>query len=393
MVKFYSICVDAFPETKELKRALKKFQRVNFICAGGFTTATMTSIISGTVGSQNIEGGIGANTSYLKKFLEWRKDGTALTDLIIASGQDLVIHNHVPWMSRNIVGKEYSKEELSKHYRDHQVANDVTIKKWGVIKEEKNLKFTSTNPDLTLNTFVEWGDPEKKKEFYQKEALFFNSFDFNGLVWTDLCHWHEAVYYPLGNPYHSSTKGKPVTREDALVDSVKWLQNMDFEKEDAVYFIWADHGHRVETFMDPASYITWGYWKDNRKNKVELNPILSSYDLYPLILNVLNIKQPAKEILGILPINSFDKNRIYYTEDGRSTAIDREKATVYVETKIDGDQVLTISKVIEGASIKPGIRKFISRLDNPEIADGEFEGQKITIRADSNISSKTIVIE
>lgn len=238
----------------------------------------MTSMISGTVGSYIIPGGIGYNTTYLPEFLHWRKEGTCLTDLIIKSGFDMIIHNHVPWMSHNIIGTDLTQEEKTQHYRDYVAdntnTNNVEVFDFGVLKRIKcegaNLIYSSTHPDLTLNTFVEWGSFEQKQKFYNNEIKYFSHIkaQFNGLLWTDLCHWHKAIYYP----YHKNPL--PINRDDALRDSIKWLQSFDFNEPDTIFFIYADHSHRVESYLDPPGYITWAYWKDNRDHPEILRPVI-----------------------------------------------------------------------------------------------------------------------
>ncbi|CAH6419006.1 Hypothetical protein HVR_LOCUS194 [uncultured virus] len=389
MVRFYAICLDAFPETPLLKEKLKSFQRVDLVCAGAFTTATMTSIISGTVGSQIIPGGIGYNTTYKPTFLEWRKHDKCLTDLIIKSGQEIIIHNHVPWMSHNIIGYKLSDQEKTKHYRDHTIEQNGPIqileslpdsksdkfkseeykqKKFGIVMRKGNVSYSSTHPDITLNTFVGWGSYKRRHQFYSNEAVYYKYIrdKFNGLFWTDLCHWHEAVYYPKGNPYHNDSKNTSVSQEDALSDSIRWLNYFDFNDPDSVFFIYADHSHRVEPYLDPPGYITWGYWKDNRAHPQMLRPVISSYDLYPLILSVLGINIPASgpyNILGELPTLSYNPNRIYYTEDGRADAPINDKATVFGWTQLVNNSYVSVINSIPGSKT-PGIYMMITDPNN-----------------------------
>lgn len=364
-IQVYAICIDAFPEISELKQLLKDFQRVSFVCAGAFTTATMTSMISGTVGSEIIPGGIGYNTSYSPKFLEWRKKGTCLVDLLINSGKDVIVHNHIPWMSHNIVGTPLSEKDKLSNYRDHEVEkSDIEIYEFGVRKLVKpNLIYSSTNPDLTLNTFLDWGSSESKEQFYSNEKKYFNHIKngFNGLLWTDLCHWHEAVYYASGNPY--SKNKLPIDQSIALIDSIEWLKSFDFNQPNSVFLIYADHSHRVESYLDPPGYITWAYWKDNRidtnlngtvpifKN-LKLRPVISSYDIYTLILSIFNLKHPDADcginILSELPLLPYNPKRIYYTEDGRSNATDKTIATNFTQTKISNDHWISVSKHLNG---------------------------------------------
>lgn len=390
-LRVYAICLDAFPEIPELKQSLKEFQRMSLVCAGAFTTATMTSMISGTVGSKIIPGGIGYNTSYTPTFLTWRKNGTCLVDRLLNSHKDVIIHNHIPWMSHNIVGASLSKEDKTKHYRDCNVDDsDIEVYDFGVRKSvNPQLVYSSTNPDLTLNTFVEWGSVDRKEEFYNNEKEYFNYIKgkFNGLLWTDLCHWHEAVYYPNGNPY--SKNQLPIDQSFALKDSVEWLKYFDFNEPNTVFLIYADHSHRVEPFLDPAGYITWAYWKDNRTNKedYELRPVISSYDIYSLILSLFNISTPSSissNLLSELPTLPYDPKRIYYTEDGRAQAVNKTEATNFTQTKLVNNNWISVSKQLDGIT---GYYLKIAPMDNHNSYELYYKSDK---QQTSNII-KTIV--
>jgi len=362
-MRFYCICVDAFPEISELQQAMAGFQRVELVCAGAFTTATMTSILSGTLGSEIVPGGIGANTSYAPEFLAWRRDGHCLTDVLARAGQQLLVHNHVPWMCRNIVGEPLSPAQLKQHYRDHTAAaaeGQVELCDFGVkTKPNANgVTYSSSHPESTLDTFVEWGHAEKRGQFYANEQRYWQAIrgSFTGLLWTDLCHFHEAVYYPAGNPYHDSSKRLPINKADALRDSVEWLRAMDFTDPDSVYFIYADHSHRVKDYLDPAAFITWGYWRDNRgANAQTLRPVISSCDLYPLILSVLGIKHANPYGYCELPVGLPQPERIYRCEDGRSAAVNKAVATAFARAQKQGDRWLTLCRVLPGAAIPPGL--------------------------------------
>lgn len=351
----YVICIDAFPELDTLKEKLVGFQRADLVCAGAFTTATMTSIVCSTRPSDVIPGGIGADTSYMPKFLDWRTSGKALFDKVLNGGKEVIIHNHVPWMSRNLHGTNLTKEQTTQHYRDHKASDDGVdvLEDYAVVRKDGKLTYSSTHPDLTLNTFLEWGISSRKDSFYRNEKQYLQNLQFDGVLWTDLCHFHEHIFYGHGNPWCDATKGITINREDALHDSIEWLSSFDLSDPNSMFIIYADHGHRVENHLAPIDYITWCYFKDNTSDRM-IRPVISSYDLYPLILDFLEIPYELTGFRAELPTLEYHPDRVYYTEDGRATAIDRKIATNYTQTRLVDDQWVSVTHVIPGANIPLG---------------------------------------
>src|SRR5437868_6915564 len=126
-MKIYAICIDAFPEVKELVEHLNinNFSRHHYICCSGFTCATMSSMISGKLGTEMVPGGIGYSSMYENKFYDWRKNNDCnkcIMDRILDYTQDdsnpysVHINNNVPWMNAIIMGKPISENDVHKHY-------------------------------------------------------------------------------------------------------------------------------------------------------------------------------------------------------------------------------------------------------------------------------------
>lgn len=371
--KIYAICLDAYPETPELIKLMtdRKMSRSELICSGAFTCTTITSMISGCIGTEIINGGIGYETYYKPDFFKWRP-GNCLTERLIHSNLSVYVHNHVPWFSKVIGGKPISEEEQKRHYRDHTVdQNGCKILKsespFAVSKIDPQTRviYSSTNPDITLNTFLKWNFPEEKSKFYSNEKKFINHIQhqkFNGLFFTDLCHWHEYCYYKEGQ-IKSNT---PITQSDALNDTLKWLSNWDFNEPNSIFFIFADHSHRVNSYLDPQSYITWVYYKDNISTS-KLNPMISSNDFYHLVDFIFKLKpavsKPSKWISN--PIGSYNPHRIYAVEDGRANAIIKDKSSAYGRcTLLSGNIFLSITKLTDNTNNPAKIYVFISNLSN-----------------------------
>jgi hypothetical protein len=301
-------------------------------------------MISGTIGSEIIPDGIGYNTTYMSKFLEWRKSGSCLTDKL----KDTIkinIHNHVPWMSHNIMGEKLSEEEKTKHYRDHNVSDDdITKLDYAVMKTSGNIIYSSTHPDLTLNTFTEWNKPQRKQQFYENERLYIKHIQADPtpmLFWNDLCHWHEAVYYPRG---HDNDPLLLTSKDDALNDSVLWLKNWDFNEPNSIFFIYADHSHRVASHLDPAAYWTWVYFKDTREI-LTLDKMIQSSDFYHLAHKVFDLDLVDRSKWSKDPTVCEEK-RIFACEDARASEPNKTIATTFLRAVAFNSYWISVVKKI-----------------------------------------------
>jgi len=364
--KVYMICVDAFPEIPELVKimGLSGLQRSELVCSGAFTCATLTSMISGCIGTEIIDGGIGYETLYKPTFYKWR-DENCIIERLVDKGHDVLIHNHVPWFSKVIGGKQLTAEEQTKHYREHTVEHDdVMVLPFGVIKMDATTKITysCTNPELTLNTFLKWNFPDEKNQFYANEKdyiRYIQKKEFNGLFITDLCHWHEYVYYRSGQ----IKSGQDITKEDAINDTLNWLSSWDFNEPNATFFIFADHSHRVNSYLDPQSYVTWVYHKDNRLG-LKLNPVISSNDFYRLVESVFGLKMMDRSKWIRDPFVSYDPLRIYAIEDARSDSLKKDRANAFGRCCIINDMFISVIRLTDSTKNPAGIYLMICELRN-----------------------------
>lgn len=410
-MKFYAICIDAFPEVIEMVSLLNanNFSRHHHICCSGFTCATMSSMISGKLGSEMVSGGIGYNTMYEKRFHNWRNNNnnnnnneciknTCIMDRILdhkinnIENQDInpycvYIHNNTSWMNSVIMGKPISDDDMNKHYRDHIFTNENIELNDNFIKTQinnRNLFYTSTNPNKTFNNFVDWNNQTLKKQYYDNEEQYIKSLQldiFSGIVWIDHCHWHEYAYYQNGqNPYYIDGILQKITRDDAIKCTVDWLKLWNFEEEDAFFYIYADHSHRVKPYLDPPSYMTWCYTKNNIKFKPfdysgNKHPIITSSDFYHTVehlfdlnldldldLKILILPDNNKSKYSRTPLDNFDLDRIYGCEDGRASATIKTSASCFLrgslfytndsDNDFDKNNINNINKIINNSETK-----------------------------------------
>jgi hypothetical protein len=364
--KVYLICIDAFPEIPELVQVmgLRGLRRSELVCSGAFTCATLTSMISGCIGTEIVDGGIGYETLYKPSFYKWR-EGNCIIERLTEIGYDVVIHNHVPWFSKVIGGRQLTAEEQTKHYREHTVDHDdVTVLPFSVIKTDTATKITysCTNPELTLNTFLKWNFPDEKKQFYENEREYINYIqkkEFNGLFLTDLCHWHEYVYYRQGQ----IKSDQEITKEDAISDTLNWLSSWDFNEPNSIFFIFADHSHRVNSYLDPQSHVTWVYHKDNMSGE-ELNPIISSNDFYRLVEGVFGLKRLERSKWLNNPLGAYDPLRVYAVEDSRSDSAKKDSANAFGRCCILKDMFISVVKLTDSTKNPSGLYLMISELRN-----------------------------
>lgn len=364
MPKLYCLCLDAFPEIDTLKDFFsnKHLTRSDLICAGACTCCTMTSMISGTLSSEIMKHGMGPSTQYHPRFHEWRKKGKCIVDLI-KQNHIFHIHNHIPWMENIILGNRLNDEQKKKHYRDRIIDNDdITSYSFGVIQKKDNIYLSSSHPDKTLNTFLEWNFDKKREEFYSNEKMMIQSFQNNnwsGIFWNDLCHWHEAVYYPNGQ----INNDQKVLKDNALSDSIEWLKNWDFDEPDSVFFVYADHSHRVNSILDPESYVTWVYFKDNTNHNRKLAPIIASTDFYDLAKHVFDLETEDHK-KNIWLNDDFKCNRIYGCEDARNQEENKDIAITCLRAQSFDNLWISVSKSQNSTIHANGIYIIVTNLSN-----------------------------
>ena len=365
-VKIYLVCLDAFPDVDELGKVMgcRGLKRSDMVCSGAFTCSTLTSMISGCLGSEIVDGGIGYETLYRPEFYKWR-DGRCIVERLVGCGCDVLIHNHVPWFSKVIGGKQLTELEQKKHYREHTTDHeDVDVLPFGVVKTDPvtRVTYSCTNPELTLNTFLKWNFPDEKSMFYANEKEYIKYIQnrrFNGLFLTDLCHWHEHVYYRSGQIKSDHL----ITKEDALGDTIQWLTNWDFNEPNSIFFVFADHSHRVNAYLDPQSYVTWVYYRDNHLGS-ELNPIVSSNDFYELVERRFGLAPLNRSIWTRDPIENYDAERVYAVEDGRSSSKVKTRCNAYCRCCTFRDMFISVTKLTDSTTHPAGIYLMITTLSN-----------------------------
>tara|TARA_Y100000310_G_scaffold38882_1_gene36383 strand:- start:2927 stop:4072 length:1146 start_codon:yes stop_codon:yes gene_type:complete len=130
------------------------------------------------------------------------------------------------------------------------------------------------------------------------------------------------------NHFHDRERGK---HEDVISLFIDIINTIDFEEENSLFWIFADHGTfgGVDTMMSPPmSWLSWVSVVDNITNKKVTKDRIYVLDYYNTIMNRIypkmildKYRERSEDVLS-----KVDKNRIYVVEDGRS-AVDEWNCT------------------------------------------------------------------
>lgn len=308
-MKVYCLCVDAFPKTPDLEKiaSVNGLSVSEMITNGMFTTTTLNSIFMGSLPSDRVDGGITYHTWMESRMYEWKKVQTDLLDQELGRANiPTIIHNHIPWIVRNLLWRDYP-EDKNIHYRN-------TVFPVNVIDQMKqdpmyrHITLSSSHPDGSYEVFRDWDSTSLRKEFYDKEKKYIaeiQSLSGDLFFFTDLCHWHEAAY-------HAN-----INKQTAKHCSYDWLQMWDFSEPDSVFIVFADHGYQCQEEGPPKDYLTWMLFRDNTQRQIKPNAIVASADLYYTILNYFGVE---KERPGFGRIDmQLDYERIFLVEDIRGS--------------------------------------------------------------------------
>ena len=160
------------------------------------------------------------------------------------------------------------------------------------------------------------------------------------------------INFILYNTYHDAISRK-ITHEDAKQKIDNCLKFWNFDQEDAIFWIFADHGDftKITEKISPVGYMTWVLLKDNTENPIfPKTKLISIRDFFPTILEKLNI--PINDVIIKKETRSvtkdFQKERIYFVEDGRCY-IDAHGSSaasaITIEKLSDAGEILDMSQV------------------------------------------------
>lgn len=323
-MKLYLICMDALPWGSDLEELSQRqgLTQVPTFNQGTFTYTSVLARFTGRLPGTLVPGGIGSRTSRLPHYYGWtREPGVSLFHRLAQAGWRTRIHN-------NLAGAmQFLPRSL--RARRMQEAPAQALADW-LVAPYPGLELTSSSPD-GISDFYAWTDGERSADFYARDGEYIRKLQSQPMekffFYTNQAHWHQFRYYH-----------KDHDLSQARAAAVDWLDGWDFEEEDAVFWVFSDHGHRCTVSCPPPDYLTWSLLRDNRRGgtssgvpKEGWSAAMAGCDFYRFVGSLLGGEEDQaagrkggvgsdEAVEGVearLPLGPVDRNRIYLAEDAR----------------------------------------------------------------------------
>lgn len=242
-----------------------------------YTLATLSSMLTGELTCDLLEGGIGWNT--------WETYRNSNTEEL-----------KLPWLSR-MLPEIFRRAGWKIHIHNPDRYN-------------KNIDTDSgniyTNIPQSYGHFSLTCDEERK--FIQEQQN--DKPKQNTMYFFYYEHFHESILS------HRDSK----EAEECVYELISFW---DFSEPDAIFWIFSDHGNWIEfgeqKYPTPINYLTWVLFRDNIKPYIDVkSKFMSVRDFYATMVNKFKLDK-APLISDIYSIQEpQNRDRIYYVEDARS---------------------------------------------------------------------------
>ena len=312
IMKIYCILFDACRQNERIKKTFKSknLNYANYI-TNSWTTTSLVSLFSGKTPSEMSSMGIGYNDHY-KNLSEEEKQQWNKKMIFNQLPEDWKIHIHAIPQTRGDTGTHrYVPDEICKIDRKYVISSPDDMSPYSddptrVIKDVQNL-----------------------------------SNDENHFIFIKYNHYHDCIRNTQRLRSDAGIKAS-MELDKALQEIIDIINVIDFEEENSLFWLFADHGHfdNIDTFMKPPdSWLTWVSVTDNITNKKVTKDVISCLDFKNTVLNRVNKikvrrykdnsmnrkldrvgKRWGPDYDRMLPndvLDKFDEDRIYICEDGR----------------------------------------------------------------------------
>jgi len=285
-VKIYCILFDTFPRHPKMEKLFKsKGLHFGDYLTQPDTVTTLVSMFSGKRPSEMRDCGIGHSHTYAllsdEEKVEWNKK-----ILFNQLPDDWKIHLHA---MPNTRGDDNSIPNCWPMYDNPNTTpglNDCKLLPDDICGRDRDFNFYKYNELADEKNFIK-----------QMQNL---PSDENHLI---------VLKY---NHYHDMERGK---HGDVFAIFKDIIKQIDFEEENSLFWIFADHGEPegIDEFHSPPdSWLSWVSVTDNISNKKITKSKIASVDFKNTVLNRVFDKNLPNDVL-----DEVDMERIYVTEDSR----------------------------------------------------------------------------
>jgi len=321
-MKIYCILFDTVPQDERIE---KLFERKNLhysdYITNSSTVPTVVSMFSGLTPTGIAgPGGIGHSHTFNQltssQKLAWDKE-----QVFYGLSDDWNIHIHAMPLTRGDLGLHECIEE--RHYHPPGLGGQYLPDGFFLVPDDicgrnKQMKFHKYNPNVDEETFL--------KVMQDLPA------DENNFIFLKYNHYHDAS---RGGSVEYQGRRVDLEHEQVIDMYVDMIDKINFEEENSLFWLFADHGHAdgVDTLMSPPnSWLAWVSVTDNITNKKVTKNKIAAVDFKNTVLNRIykrgSLGQLRADRLSNDVLSPVDKDRIYVAEDGRGDVDPNHGTTV-----------------------------------------------------------------
>ena len=321
-MKIYCILFDTVPQDERIE---KLFERKNLhysdYITNSSTVPTVVSMFSGLTPTGIAgPGGIGHSHTFNQltssQKLAWDKE-----QVFYGLPDNWNIHIHAMPLTRGDLGLHECIEE--RHYHPPGLGGQYLPDGFFLVPDDicgrnKQMKFHKYNPNVDEETFL--------KVMQDLPA------DENNFIFLKYNHYHDAS---RGESVEYQGRRVDLEHEQVIDMFVDMIDKINFEEENSLFWLFADHGHAdgVDTLMSPPnSWLAWVSVTDNITNKKVTKNKIAAVDFKNTVLNRIHnrgiLGQLKTDRLSNDVLDEVDKNRIYVAEDGRGDVDPNHGTTV-----------------------------------------------------------------
>lgn len=303
-MKIYCILFDTFPRHPKMENLFKskELHYADYLTQT-CTVTTYISMFSGRWPSEMRSTGIGHSHTYAllsdKDKEEWNKK-----IIFNQIPEDWEIHLHA---MPNTRGDDNSIPTCWPMYNDENTVpgkNDCKLLPDDICARDRDFKFYNYNESTDEKDFI-----KKMQDLPSEENHFI------------------VLKY---NHYHDAERDK---YEDVFTLFREIIEQIDFEEENSLFWLFADHGEPegIDKFHSPPdSWLSWVSVTDNITNQKITKNKICSIDFYNTVLNRIFNKDLPNDIL-----DEVNMERIYVTEDSRGAINEYNCTTVSAIKALD----------------------------------------------------------